>query len=88
MTTKAMMVLVCDRRVDGPVKVNAGTVQQETRLYQEDKCYCVLLTTYTPGSEIHNRAMAAFTAAFPDHHPDDLRNVREWTLESDVQVPA
>lgn len=84
MRTKAFLMLEADHVEHGPVMVNAGSVQQETRTFQDGKCCCVILLTYPPGSPTHEQAMQAWAARFPEAHRDDLRNVRNWTVETDT----
>lgn len=88
MTTKAFLMLVTDQVVHGPVVVNMGSVQQETRIYQDGQCMCVILLTFPPGSQPYLQALAALAAHFPNMHQDDLRSVRNWTVQSDAPAPA
>jgi hypothetical protein len=48
--SKAFVTLMAERVVVGPVKQVAGALQQETRLFQDGECVCVLLVTFPPGS--------------------------------------
>lgn len=86
--SKAFLMLVTDQVVHGPVVVNLGSVQQETRIYQDGQCMCVILLTYPPGCKPYNDALQALAEHFPNLHQDDLRSVRNWTVASDVPAAA
>jgi hypothetical protein len=47
---KAFVTLMAERVVAGPIREVAGAVQQETKLFHDGQCVCVLLVTFPPGS--------------------------------------
>ena len=59
--TKAFVMLTADRVEPGPVTQVAGALQQETRIFQNEQCVCVLLVTYPPGSPEWEKWQAART---------------------------
>lgn len=62
--SKAFVMLEADRVEIGAVVVTGTTVQQETRLYQNKQCVCVLLVTYPPGTPEWEKVMATMTEVF------------------------
>jgi hypothetical protein len=76
--SKAFVMLTAERVEAGPINQVAGALQQETRLFQDGQCVCVLLVTFPPGSPEWVKWTAARTL-------DTEPTVRTGSIQSDVQ---
>jgi hypothetical protein len=73
--TKAFVMLTADRVEPGPVAQVAGALQQETRLFENGQCVCVLLVTFPPGSPEWEKWQAARTLdSAPAVRTDSIRS--------------
>ena len=75
--SKAFVMLTAERVEAGEVHPVAGALQQETRLYQDGQCVCVLLVTFPPGSPEWMKWASARTL-------DGLPTVRSDSVQSDA----
>lgn len=54
----AFISLAAERVEPGPLRWVAGVLQQETRLFVQEQCVCVLLVSFPPGSPEWERAQS------------------------------
>ena len=80
MSKQAFIVLNADRTEVGEPHLQAGALQQETRLYEGDRCVCVLLVTFPQGSPEWERYAAKGRAVDGTPAP-----VRPGTIQSDAE---
>lgn len=75
--TKAFVMLAADHMEAGPMQQVTGALQQETRLYQNGECVCVLLVTFPVGSPEWQRWSDSRTL-------DGMPSVRSDSILSDA----
>lgn len=75
--TKAFVMITADRVDHGELRLVSGALQQETRLYEGDRCVCALLVTYPTGSPVWEQWVTS-------RRLDGLPAVRTDSIHSDA----